>query len=257
MTAWSRHFPRTTPSSSPTTPTTSSACSGSSAASTSRASQQNVEVIPLKLAYADDLAPQIEKIMSARKAVREATAATLSAARHGRGRAFGAGRRAAAFKVVPDERTNSLIVLAGPLQMRQINDLIVKLDIHPPNENSRIHVYQLKNAPAGEMVQVLNGLLGGGGGRQTLSPATGRNSLGRGGSGRYGRAAASARWTRLRRRDGWQLRRRRWRRLSAAAAASAARVRRFGGSATGGFGGGRWAAVGGRAAAAAARTPGR
>ena len=70
--------------------------------------------------------------------------------------------------------------------MRTIKDLIVKLDIHPPNENARIHVYRLKNAMAGEIVQVLNGLLGGGGAPSTLSPVTGRNSLGRGGSGGIG-----------------------------------------------------------------------
>ena len=51
--------------------------------------------------------------------------------------------------MVADERTNSLIVLAGPLQMRTIKDLVDKLDVHPPNENSRIHVYRLKNASGG------------------------------------------------------------------------------------------------------------
>ena len=52
------------------------------------------------------------------------------------------------FSVVPDERTNSLIVLASPLQMREIKDLVEKLDIHSPNETSRIHVYHLSYAPA-------------------------------------------------------------------------------------------------------------
>jgi hypothetical protein len=47
-------------------------------------------------------------------------------------------------------------------------------------------VYRLKNAMAGENVQVLNGMLGGGGAPSTLSPVTGRNSLGRGGSGGFG-----------------------------------------------------------------------
>ena len=86
------------------------------------------------------------------------------------------------FSVVPDERTNSLIVLASPLEMRQIKDLVEKLDIRSPTQNGRLHVYHLKYAPASEMVQVLNGLLGGGGGPSTLSPATGKNSLGRGSS---------------------------------------------------------------------------
>ena len=146
--------------------------------------RQNIEVIPLQLAFADDLASQIEKIMNGEGGP-ETTAGRFP--RPGMGVvAPSAQGPSGGFKVVPDERTNSLIVLAGPLQMRTIKDLIVKLDVHPPNENSRIHVYRLKNATAGEIVQVLNGLLGGGGAPSTLSPVTGRNSLGRGGSGGIG-----------------------------------------------------------------------
>ena len=70
-------------------------------------------------------------------------------------------------------------MLAAPLQMRDIKDVISKLDIVPPNVTSRIHVYRLKNAQALEMVQVMNNLLNGGGAPTTLSPTTGRGSLGR------------------------------------------------------------------------------
>jgi general secretion pathway protein D len=146
--------------------------------------RQNIEVIPLQLAFADDLASQIEKIMNGQGGPESASGRFP---RPGLGVvAPSAQGPSGGFKVVPDERTNSLIVLAGPLQMRTIKDLIVKLDVHPPNENARIHVYRLKNAAAGEIVQVLNGLLGGGGAPSTLSPMTGRNSLGRGGSGGIG-----------------------------------------------------------------------
>ncbi len=141
--------------------------------------QQNVAVIPLKLAFADDLAQQIEKIMS----VREAAMHGVAAPRPGIGVVAPSAQGAStSFSVVPDERTNSLIVLASPLAMREIKDLVQRLDIHSPNETFRIHVIHLKYAPAGELVDVLNGLLSGGGGPGTLSPQTGRNSLGRGGS---------------------------------------------------------------------------
>jgi len=146
--------------------------------------RQNIEVIPLQLAFADDVASQIEKIMNGETGP-EAAGGRFP--RPGLGVvAPSAQGPSGGFKVVPDERTNSLIVLAGPVQMRSIKDLIAKLDVHPPNENSRIHVYRLRNATAGEIVQVLNGLLGGGGAPSTLSPTTGRNSLGRGGSGGFG-----------------------------------------------------------------------
>jgi general secretion pathway protein D len=143
--------------------------------------QHNVAVIPLKLAYADDLAAQIEKIMSAREGAMHGAGPNFS--RPGVGVVAPSAQGAATnFSVVPDERTNSLIVLASPLEMRQIKDLIEKMDIRSPTQNGRLHVYHLKYAPASEMVQVLDGLLGGNGGPQTLSPATGKGSLGRGSS---------------------------------------------------------------------------
>src|SRR5579863_1477290 len=141
--------------------------------------QQNVAVIPLKLAFADDLAAQIDKIMS----VREASMHGAGVPRPGVGVVAPSAQGAASsYSVVPDERTNSLIVLAGPLEMRQIKDLVLKLDVHSPNETYRIHVLHLRYAPATEMVDVLNGMLSGGGGPSSLSPSTGRNSLGRGSS---------------------------------------------------------------------------
>jgi general secretion pathway protein D len=138
--------------------------------------QQSVAVIPLKLAYADDLVPKIEQIMSER-----ASGASSGYGRPGIGVvAPSAQAPSRAFKIVPDERTNSLVVLAGPLQMRQIRDLVDKLDIHSPTATSRVHVYYLKYAQSLEMVSVLNALLGGGGGGPgLLSPQTGRGSLGR------------------------------------------------------------------------------
>ena len=84
------------------------------------------------------------------------------------------------FKVLPDERTNSIIAAGGPLQMKQIRELIAKLDIRSPDAMKRIHVYRLKNAAVSEMIRVLGGLLGGGAGVSSLSPQTGKGSLGRG-----------------------------------------------------------------------------
>jgi general secretion pathway protein D len=150
--------------------------------------QQNVAVIPLKLAFADDLAQQIEKIMTAREAAIHGAAVP----RPGMGvvapSAQGAGT---SFSIVPDERTNSLIVLASPLEMREIKEMVSRLDVHSPNETYRIHVMHLRYAPAPEMVDVLNGLMNGTGGPSSLSPQTGRNSLGRGGSGGFGGSFAS------------------------------------------------------------------
>jgi general secretion pathway protein D len=137
---------------------------------------QDVAVIPLKLAYAGDLAPEIESIMGADRS----QGGQGGVPRPGFGVQAPAAQGAqGAFKLVPDERTNSLIVVAGPVQMRQIKEMVAKLDVHAPNATSRIHVYYLKHAHALEMVQVLGSLLGAGGAPGMLSPSTGRNSLGR------------------------------------------------------------------------------
>jgi general secretion pathway protein D len=147
--------------------------------------QESVTVIPLKLAFAGELAPEIEQIMSARSG-------TPEAGREVGGRpmlrpqmgvvAPAAAAPASGFRVIPDERTNSLIVLAGPIQMKQIAEIVQKLDVVSPNATQRIHVYHLHNAEALEMVQVLGSLIGGSGMPTTLSPTTGRGSLGRGSS---------------------------------------------------------------------------
>ena len=67
-----------------------------------------------------------------------------------------------AFKIIPDQRTNSLIILAGPPEMRRIKDLIGRLDVPLPLGTGRIHVYYLKYANAFEMAGVLGTLIAGG-----------------------------------------------------------------------------------------------
>lgn len=58
------------------------------------------------------------------------------------------------LKIIADERTNSLIVLANEDDTRRIQDLIKRLDVE--TERSRIHVYFLRNTSAEEMAKVLN-----------------------------------------------------------------------------------------------------
>ncbi|HYB90070.1 MAG TPA: type II secretion system secretin GspD [Candidatus Binataceae bacterium] len=144
--------------------------------------QQSIKVIPLKMAFAAELAPEIEALMGSRGGGTSSAGGGMPQ-RPGIGVAGAPGVVAGAnYKVIPDERTNSLVCLAAPLQMRQIEEIVAQLDIEPPISTARIHVYRLKNAQALEMVQVLNNLINGGGGPGTLMPTTGRGSLGRGSS---------------------------------------------------------------------------
>jgi len=142
-----------------------------------RGEQQSIVVIPLRLAFAGELAPEIDQLMAVKMGT--ANGANPQMIRPQMGVAPSATGPGMGYKVIPDERTNCLIVLAPPLQMREIQEIVQKLDVNPPLATSRIHVYRLKNAQALEMVQVLNNLLNGGSGPTTLSPTTGKGSLGR------------------------------------------------------------------------------
>lgn len=92
----------------------------------------------------------------------------------------------AAFKIIPDDRINALIVVAGKMQMTRIKDLIVELDVPLPLGTGRIHVYYLKYANAFEIVPILSDLIGstgsaGGMGGGLLSRAIGGSTAFRGG----------------------------------------------------------------------------
>ncbi|MGQ4807991.1 Secretin XcpQ [Candidatus Entotheonellaceae bacterium PAL068K] len=59
------------------------------------------------------------------------------------------------LRIIPDSRTNSLVVIATRDDMAQAEDLIAKLDIPTPEGRGQIHVYYLAHANAEELAQVL------------------------------------------------------------------------------------------------------
>ncbi|HEY2775661.1 MAG TPA: type II secretion system secretin GspD [Candidatus Binatia bacterium] len=84
------------------------------------------------------------------------------------------------FKITPDERTNSLVVMAPPAEMARIKALAAGLDqeIRPGEE--RVHVYYSKNADAENLVEVVSGMLLGskkGGGRAQKGSSNKKDDL--------------------------------------------------------------------------------
>ncbi len=76
-------------------------------------------------------------------------------------------------KIIPDEATNSLIVLANRSGYLTLVDLVAKLDIRIA-DTGRIHVYYCEHAKAEDLAATLGSLSGGGGGRSKKSaPAAG------------------------------------------------------------------------------------
>ncbi|MFN2376041.1 MAG: type II secretion system secretin GspD, partial [Candidatus Binatia bacterium] len=65
------------------------------------------------------------------------------------------------FKITPDERTNSLIVMASPSDMGRIRDLAIGLDTELRPGDERVHVYYARNADAESLVEVISAMLSG------------------------------------------------------------------------------------------------
>ncbi|MEE8581918.1 MAG: type II secretion system secretin GspD, partial [Myxococcota bacterium] len=136
--------------------------------------KEDLAVIKIKHADASTLGQQISEIYgtqvassgtsaaarrvrSARRASSRTTEATVTAAKRGQTR------------IITDERTNSLIVLASRSQLEEIRGLVRKLDV-PVTGGGSIRVYYLKHADAEELAQTLNGLVSG---QPTRAPRTG------------------------------------------------------------------------------------
>ena len=110
--------------------------------------EDNTVVIRLKYGSAQTISEQITQIMQ-----RNTTAPAIRS-----------GRPAAPVvnettKILPDERTNSLIVVSNPDDIEMIRDLVARLDVERPLEASNVHVVFLKHAEAVEVEKSLSAVL--------------------------------------------------------------------------------------------------
>lgn len=168
---------------------------------------QEIEVVRLRYALAPELAALLQQVLEEPGtdptgmggAATRPGAAPDARVRRGVGQARNVGRPGGAmgtaaitggetpgeaFRIIPDERLNSLILMAGPIEMRRLRDLIDRLDVPNPLGSGRIHVYYLKYANAMEIAGVLGSLVGGGGGG--FGGGMGGFGGGMGGAGRFG-----------------------------------------------------------------------
>lgn len=100
--------------------------------------QEDMAVIPLKHATSEAVAKVVSSLYQQSGARKDAASA------------------AAAIKVVPYERINSLVVVASTADIERIKDLVVKLDTEVERGEGNIHVFYLQNASAVELIKVLN-----------------------------------------------------------------------------------------------------
>jgi general secretion pathway protein D len=122
--------------------------------------EQVIAVIPLKHAEAVRTTEQITDILLGPSGGRKRGGGGGGAAggddkdKDGKSPALQLG-----FKISPDERTNSLIVMAPAAEMARIRELAYGLDkpIRPGDE--RVHVYYAKNADAESLVEVISAMI--------------------------------------------------------------------------------------------------
>lgn len=103
---------------------------------------EELEIIPLKYASAASIGKSIGQLFTQARAVRRRTSRT----------------QAATVKIIPDERTNSLIVFAPREDIDKLRSLLAQLDVEVTTEGGNIHVYYLQHADAEELVKVLTNL---------------------------------------------------------------------------------------------------
>ncbi|MBI2608377.1 MAG: type II secretion system secretin GspD [Deltaproteobacteria bacterium] len=111
--------------------------------------------IEIKHANASEIADQLEKIFD----VTEAQAPTV---RTYRGRTvpdFDPRSGAVIKKIVPDQRTNTLIVFANQEGFQRIEEMIQKLDVESGGVSGQVHIYYFKNAVAKEVEKSLTPIL--------------------------------------------------------------------------------------------------
>jgi len=140
------------------------------------------KVVTLKFAQAEQIANALRTAiegLGAAAGAEAGTAGTEGAPQPGvppavRGRRptqASAGQRAQRGpRIVPDTRTNTLVLIATRSDMTTIEDLIAKLDVRTPEGRGQIHVYYLQYANAEELAQVLTAQAGEI--ARTLTPST-------------------------------------------------------------------------------------
>jgi general secretion pathway protein D len=115
-----------------------------------------LESIPIRYASAKEISRLIDEILDAQSGGRSGTSRVRSSATQRKTRGGGV-----ITKIVPDERTNSLVALANGRGIQEIKDLVRQLDSPNAAGGGNIHVYQCKNAVAEELATTINSLISG------------------------------------------------------------------------------------------------
>ncbi len=117
-------------------------------------------VVPLNYASVQNVSEQLNKILE-QTSIKTAVRPIRRGPRTPSLAQSGVAGVSSSIKIIPDERTNSLILLATRHDYENILKLVQKLDVKAPEGKGRVNIYYLQNAVAEEIVSVLNEFISG------------------------------------------------------------------------------------------------
>ena len=126
-------------------------------------SGEKVWIIGIKNTAASEMAQKLGEIFQVAQAGRKGGATTRTAAAAAGRRAPKAGDLTTEMmisKIIPDERSNQLIVIANERAYARVLTLVRKLDVPIEGGDGRIHVYYCENANCDELAQTLGAVTG-------------------------------------------------------------------------------------------------
>jgi general secretion pathway protein D len=120
--------------------------------------EEKLVVIPIKYAKAKDMAELVNKIVN-KDSSSKGGPVSAGMPRFGGPRPTQGGSGSAYFMVIPDDRTNALIVVGNTPGIDRIRKLLSQLDFKIRlDENGGVYVYYVKNGEAEKIAQTLNGI---------------------------------------------------------------------------------------------------
>ncbi len=146
--------------------------------------EENLEVVKLKYSAASDIAEKVRKIFDIQDRPPGQPAQPNPA---------DAKSDEVISKIIPDDRTNTLIVLANKSGFRRLREVIAKIDQAVEREigNGKIHVHYLQYADASELATTLTSLAGGGRGGTSRKGGQRRNTTSSTASSMFTRAGGN------------------------------------------------------------------
>ena len=118
-----------------------------------RVAEEKIRVFPLEFASARSLAEKLNQLIASQQPGQPAAP--------GVARPPSGSPVPRLVRIVADERTNMLIVLANEDDTREIANLIGQLDKQAPRGKSQLHVVYLEHARAEDLAKVLNSIITG------------------------------------------------------------------------------------------------